>query len=278
MQRYPTVSALGDRAAIARGSAVEIYELPSGRRLRTIAHGAAVSAVAFGGTTTRDVVSGAVDGSLRITRDGGAQLALPASSGGVDAVSFLLDGRVMAADAQRRLRVYDSDGGALADLEVPARLASLHVCGARLVAVPVAPPVVASVVPPVLVDVEHYRVVAQLEGHVGSVYSTRWVADDQILSAGADGAVRLWDGATGRLRQVYQGGSRILTDATLSPDGLVVASGSDGMLQFWDRDGRLLWMLRAHAAPIVGVHVEGGDLVTRGFTGELAREHALVEH
>jgi hypothetical protein len=43
------------------------------------------------------------------------------------------------------------------------------------------------------------------------------------------------------------------------------------MLQFWDRDGRLLWMLRAQAAPIVGLHVEGGDLVTRGFTGELAR-------
>jgi WD40 repeat protein/serine/threonine protein kinase len=268
----PAVSGAGDRAAIVRGNAVEVYELPGGRLLWTIAHGAPVSAAALGGTMGRDVVSGAVDGSLLVTRDGGAPRALPASAGGVDAVSFLPDGRVVAADAQRRLRIYDPDGAALADLELPARVASLQIQGTRLVAVPVAPPIVAGVMPPVLVDLARYRVVAQLEGHVGRVYSARWVAEDQILTAGADGAVRRWDGATGRIRQIYRGGSRILTDATLTPDGLVMAGGADGLLQFWDRDdGRLLWMLRAHAAPIVGVHVEGGDLVTRGFTGELAR-------
>ena len=38
---FPAVSAAGDRAAIARGNTVEVYELPGGRLLRTIAHGAA---------------------------------------------------------------------------------------------------------------------------------------------------------------------------------------------------------------------------------------------
>jgi hypothetical protein len=70
-------------------------------------------------------------------------------------------------------------------------------------------------------DLEHYRVVARLEGHVGRVFSARWVVGGQILTAGDDGTARLWDGATGKLRHVYREGSRILADATLTPDGLV---------------------------------------------------------
>jgi hypothetical protein len=50
----------------------------------------------------------------------------------------------------------------------------------------------------------------------------------------------------------------------------VVAAGGAGW--FWDLGSEsLLWALPAHTSQIVGVHVEGGDLVTRGFTGDLAR-------
>jgi WD40 repeat protein/serine/threonine protein kinase len=267
----PAVSSAGDRAAIVRGGAVDIYGLPGGQLLSSIAHGAPVSAVAFA-TTGRDVVSGATDGSLLVTRDGGAQVTLPAALGGVDAVGFLPDGRMVAAYVQRRLRVYDRGGAILADLEIPARVMSLRIEGTRLVTVPIPPSYSGNATSPILLDLERYQIIAQLEGHVGRVFSARWVAGGQILTAGADGAARLWDGATGQLRQVYQGRSRNLTDATLAPDGLVMAGGADGSLQFWDRDGgRLLWVLRAHAAPIIGIHVEGSDIVTRGFTGELAR-------
>jgi WD40 repeat protein/serine/threonine protein kinase len=267
----PAVSSAGDRAAIVRGNAVGIYDLPGGQPQRSIVHGAPVSAVAFA-ATGRDIVSGATDGSLLVTRDGGARVVLPASSGGIDAVSFLPDGRVAAADVLRRLRVYDPGGAVLADLEIPARVMSLRVEGARLVTVPIAPHYSGNPTSPTLVDLERYRVIAQLEGHVGRVFSARWVAGGQILTAGTDGTARLWDGATGQLRQVYQGRSPILTDATLTADGLVMAGSADGLLQFWERDGgRLLWTLRAHVAPIIGIHAEGGDIVTRGFTGELAR-------
>lgn len=265
---FPAVSSSGDRAAIARGNTVEVYELPSGPLLHTIAHGAPVSAVTFA-ITGRDVVSGAVDGSLLVTRDGGAQRVLPASPGGIDAAGFLPDDRVVATDAQRRLRVYDSGGAVLADFEIPTRFRALRRGSTRVVT---GPSYTGSAASPVLVDLERYRIIAQLEGHVGRVFSARWVAGDQILTAGADGTARLWDGATGQLRQVYQGGSRILADATLAFDSLVVAGGADGRLWFWDRDSeRLLWALHAHASQIVGVHVEGGDIVTRGFTGELSR-------
>jgi WD40 repeat protein len=265
---FPAVSGAGDRAAIARGNAVEVYELPGGRLLRTIAHDAAVNAVAFA-TTGRDIVSGAVDGSLLVTRDDGARLVLPASPGGIDAVEFLPDGRLVSSDAQRRLRVYDTDGAVLADLEIPMRVMSLRVDGARLVTVPIYTSGPAS---PMLVDLERYRLIAQLEGHVGRVFSARWIAGGQILTAGGDGTARLWDGTTGQLRQTYPGGSQPLYDATLASDGLVMAGGADGRLRFWDQaSGRQLWALQAHPSPIIGVHVEGGDIMTRGITGELSR-------
>jgi WD40 repeat protein/serine/threonine protein kinase len=266
---FPAVSSSGDRAAIARGNLVEVYELPGGRLLHEIRHAAPVNVVAFA-RTGRDIVSGAVDGSLLVTRDNGAQLALPSSSGGIDAAGFLADGRVVASDAQRRLRVYDPVGAVLADLEIPARVMSLRSDGIRLVAIPIYTGNVAS---PVLLDLARYRVTAQLNGHVGRVFSARWIAGGRIITAGGDSTARLWDGSTGELRQTYRGGSRFLADAVLSPDGLLIVAGdADGVLRFWDPpSGRLLWKLQAHKSHLIGVHVENGAIVTRGFAGELSR-------
>jgi hypothetical protein len=66
-------------------------------------------------------------------------------------------------------------------------------------------------------------------------------------------------------------GLKVLADATLTPGGFVVAGGADGLLRFWDLGGHLLWMLQAHKLNIVGIHVEGDDIVTRGFSAELSR-------
>ena len=265
---FPAVSGAGDRAAVARGNTVEVYELPGGRLMRTIAHGASVNAVAFA-VAGRDIVSGAVDGSLLITRDDGVQVVLPSPSSGIDAVELLSDGRVVVADAQRRIRIHDRGGTVLAELEIPMRVMSLRIDGTRLVTIPI---YFDTPAPPLLLDLDRYRIVAKLEGHVGRVVSARWVTGHQILTAGGDGTVRLWEGSTGRMRQMYQGGSRLLTDATVARDGLVIAGGADGLLRFWDvNSGLMLWTLQAHKSRVIGVHVEGHDIVTRGFGGELAR-------
>jgi len=270
---FPAVSAAGDRAAIARGNTVAVYELPGGRLLRTIAHGGAVNAVAFA-SAGRDLVSGAVDGSLLVTRDNGALLALPispTSAGGIDAAGFLPDGRVVAADAQRRLRIYAPDGALLTDLEVSARVRTLRMSldSRRLITVP---SFMSNAVPPELWDLEHYRPIAQLEGQ-GPVYSARFVARGQIVTACGDGAAQLWDGGTGQLRQTYHGGSRFLVDVTLSPDGsMVIAGGGDGLLRFWDAvSGRSLWTMPAHKSFLIGIRAEGDDIVTRGFSGDISR-------
>jgi WD40 repeat protein len=129
--------------------------------------------------------------------------------------------------------------------------------------------------PPALWDLDQYRLVGQLEGHVGRVFTARFVADGgrEILTVGSDGMPRLWDAATGRLRQIFRGDGHVLADAVLAPDGsMVIAGGSDGFLRFWDTsNGRLLWMLQAHPSYVIGLHYEGNDLVTRGLSGEIAR-------
>jgi WD40 repeat protein/serine/threonine protein kinase len=266
---FPAISAAGDRAAIARGNVVEVYELPSRRLLHTITHSAPVNAVDFA-SSGRDIVSGAIDGSLLVTMDNGAVLALPMASAAIDAVAFLPDGRVAASDAQQHLYVYARNGAILTDLQLPARMMSIKVGLSRLVALPIYSANAAS---PVLVDFERYRVISRLEGHVGEVYSARWVAGDQILTAGGDGTARLWAGATGQLIQTYEGSSQFLADATMSADGsMVIAGGADGLLRFWDAiGGTLLWTMDAHKSYLVGIHIEGDDIVTRGLDGMLSR-------
>jgi WD40 repeat protein len=269
---FPAVSSAGDRAAIARGDTVEIYELPGGQLLRTIGHPAAVNAVAFA-AAGHDLVSGATDGSLLVTRDGREPIALPVVPGGIDAAGFLPDGRVVAADARRHLRVYDTHRSAvLSDLATPTRIRLLRPSpdGIHLITIP---SFTGKEAPPVLWDLERYRLVTPLEGHVGFVYSARFVSGGhEVVTAGADAMARRWDGHTGRLRQTYRGSARFLVDATLTVDGsMVVAGDSDGLLRFWDVTGRPLWKLQAHKSHVVGIHLEGDDIVTRGFGGDVSR-------
>jgi WD40 repeat protein len=128
----------------------------------------------------------------------------------------------------------------------------------------------------VLWDLNQYRQVARLEGHVGRVFTARFVAvgdGQEIVTAGADGTARRWDAATGSPHQTLRGDSHFLVDATLAPGGsVIVAGGSDGFVRFWDTaNGRLLWLLQAHRSYVIGVHYEGDELITRGFAGDVAR-------
>ena len=267
---FPAVTTAGDLAAIARRNTVEVYALPSRQLIRTIVHPAAVNAVAFA-SSGHDLVSGAVDGSLLITRGESDPVALSAASVGIDAAAILADGRVVVADAGGRLRVIDPDRNALLmDLAAPRiRLLRSSPDGRRLVGISTTK----EQRPPMLWDLDKYSLVGRLEGHVGRVFTARFVGSGghEILTAGADGTARLWNAATGQPGQTFQGDSHFLVDAALAPDGsMIVAGGSDGFLRFWDAHGRLLWTMQAHRSYVVGVHYEGDDLVTRGFAGDVA--------
>jgi WD40 repeat protein len=269
---FPALTASGDRAAIARGDTVEVYALPSGQLLRTIAHSAAVSAVAFA-AAGHDLVSGAVDGSLLLTRDESGSTALPTSPAGIDAAAILADGRVVVADASNQLRVIGPDHRTLLmDVAAPSRIRLLRLSPDDTRLITISPR--SEQAPPVLWDLNQRRLITRLDGYVARVFTARFVAGSgQALTAGSDGTVRLWDAATGRFLRSFHGDSHSLIDADLAPDGsVVVAGGSDGLLRFWDAaNGRLLWSLQAHRSFVVGVHYEGSELVTRSLAGDVAR-------
>jgi len=269
---FPAVSTAGDRAAIMRDNIVEIFLLPGGKRIRTVRHAATVKQIAFG-SNSHDLVSGSIDGVVFVTRDGHEPMEFPRSPGSIDSVTLLADGRVVSSDSLYHLRIYDSvHGGLMHDLVSPSRAMLLRTSDKddRLVTVAN----YTSADAPVLWDLENYRLIGRLAGHVGLVRSARFVdGGAKILTTGADGAVRMWDSVNGQLRQSYHGSARFLADATLDPGReMIVAGGGDGLLRFWNaKTGRALWAIQAHKSYIVGLHFEGNDIVTRGFGGELAR-------
>jgi WD40 repeat protein len=104
------------------------------------------------------------------------------------------------------------------------------------------------------------------------VVSARWIAQGRIITAGADGTARVWDGSTGTLLQTYEGWSGLLRDAIVTSEGLVIGGDTDGSLRFWDAaSGAKLWTLPVHKSAVIGVHLDGVDIVTRGFGGEVSR-------
>jgi WD40 repeat protein len=122
--------------------------------------------------------------------------------------------------------------------------------------------------------VERYRLVAELSAKgQGQVYGARFVTPEEVITACGDGAIRLWVAETGQLRRTYRGGARFLVDGALTANGtMLIGGGGDGQLRFWDAStARLLWALPAHRSHLIGIHVEGDDIVTRGFSGDIAR-------
>jgi WD40 repeat protein len=235
-------------------------------------HPANVNAVSFA-STGHDLVSASVDGSLLVTRDGRDSIALPSFPGGIDVLSFVPDGRVIAAGARRQLRVYDPERAQVlveADLSFRAMSFRMSSDGHRMIILPTS----VALAPPALWDLQTDRFTARLEGVKVQVFSARFVRGDrEILTVGGDGVPRRWNAETGRQLKAYLGSSGFLADAALDPDGsMVVTAGGDGVLRFWDMSsGTQIWNLQAHRSTIAGVHFEGAQLVSHGHTGEISR-------
>jgi eukaryotic-like serine/threonine-protein kinase len=267
MTRVAIVSPDGGKVALARDNAVEVRELPGGRLVRVLDHGAPVTAIAFA-PNGLDLISGAADGSLLISRGDETRLTLR-TQGRVDALVLLADGRAVISNEQRHLEFYAPDGALLADLMMATRTMALRPHETRVVAVP---NYLETAAPPILLDLQNYKVVAELAGHVGNVNAVRWISDWRILTAGGDATVRMWDGASGRPLGTYHGGAKYLADATLLNESVVIAGDGDGVLWFWDLStASRLWTMRAHESAIQSLHMQGDDLITRGLTAELSR-------
>src|SRR5262249_60789120 len=99
---------------------------------------------------------------------------------------------------------------------------------------------------------------APLRGFGGSVSVLSLSVDGRLLATGGgDGAIDLWDAATGKRLRKVPGHGKAIQAVTFSPDGSRLASGStDGTVRLWQvGTGRLHHSLNGDRGDIRAVGV-----------------------
>jgi WD40 repeat protein len=228
------VSRDGRRVAIAAKDGGSVWDLLSGRRLRSL--GELVVDVAISDDGTRAATLDTVDGTVRgWSLDGRAP---PTVIGGKGALSMDLDpsGTLIAvARNNGSVRIFPAANG-------PGRvLLRPSIDPAVILEIAFSPKgerlAVGTLEGDVRVlDVESGSVVARLESAHEGLEDVEWSSDGRLLAtAGGDNAARIWDSTTGELKSELVGHEDIVTSASFSADGRMLATGSaDGTTRIWD--------------------------------------------
>ncbi|MFC5723998.1 TIR domain-containing protein [Streptomyces gamaensis] len=130
--------------------------------------------------------------------------------------------------------------------------------------------------------------------HQGSVWACRFrpggtagtEAGPLLVSVGNEGAVRLWDAATGQGRRILRGHGRKVTGLAFSSDGgHLAACGNDGVVRLWEpatgrrvreftgRNDRLVSAVFTPGGPVLATSSSDGDVyLWDTLTGEYQRE------
>jgi WD40 repeat protein len=92
-----------------------------------------------------------------------------------------------------------------------------------------------------------------------------------VVSALADGTVKLWDVDSGELLHSLQADSDLVFNAEFNGDGTQVVSASDnGTVKLWDvMTGQLLHSFEAHSGPVISAKFnrDGTRVVSASFDG-----------
>ncbi len=127
---------------------------------------------------------------------------------------------------------------------------------------------------------DHERIMLVLEGHQSVIFGAAWSPDGAyIATASRDSTVRIWDAATGDLRDTFAGHEGAVKTVAWSPDGSRIASGcDDNMVLIWepftdygDAYNTVL-MLSGHTRPVTSVTWSpDGTLLISGGEDSTAR-------
>jgi WD40 repeat protein len=229
-----------DGRLVATGSddkTVKIWELASGRELRTLSgHTGAVHSLAFG-PDDRWLVSGSTDNSVRFwdLASGRETRTIDLVAAGVQTNAVVLspDGKTfVSASFEREIRIWDvataNQIGVLSGHTSAVMALAFSHDGRVLVS--------AGLDKTVRVwDIPARRERLTLSGHVGDVYSVAVSPDGRYAaSGGADDLVKVWDLATGQQVCALATGKHVRALA-FSSDGRRIATGGFGLhVRVWD--------------------------------------------
>jgi WD40 repeat protein len=91
------------------------------------------------------------------------------------------------------------------------------------------------------------------EGHQGRIYSLEYSHDEtRMVSASADGTIRLWAPLTGSCIRVLKGHEGAVRKAVISANGrFILSGGDDGSVRYWDaQSGQCLRIFSDHQDPV----------------------------
>lgn len=226
---------------------IRLWEVRSGRLLRTFGNGVACSYAAL--SADGMTIAGSLTNAVEVWDARSGTLLRRISSEGEIVTSIALDasGRLVAiALANHGVNLWEvCSGNLLRTVEgndyaiYSARLSADGQILAGCMAYDAR-----------LWDATTGRLLHAFRGHMDSVLSVALTADGQTLASGsADKTIKLWDTRSGRLLRTLEGHSDVVRDVAVSRDGQIVASASvDKTVKLWDaQSGRLQHTLDSHS-------------------------------
>ena len=212
---------------------VILWDLKTGRRMRTIAaHKAAVNAIAF----SRDgqtLASGSDDKTVRLwnVRTGSRLRTLSGHAGGVNAIALSRDGKTLASGSQdKTVRLWNLGTGEV------RRIITGH--GGPVNAVAFSPngQIVASASTDNTIrlsNVQDGKRTRTFKGHSSWVRTIAFSPDSRTLISGG-GDIIVWDLKTGKERSSLSGHSQFVSSVAISRDSKTFVSASpDRTIKIW---------------------------------------------
>ncbi|MEP6519928.1 protein kinase domain-containing protein [Microcoleus vaginatus] len=231
-----TLAVSPDNSLLASGgddNNVIIWDLKTGRRIRTIAaHTAAVNAIAFS-RDGKTLASGSDDKTVRLwnARTGSRLRTLSGHAGGVNAIALSRDGKTLASGSQdKTVRLWNLGTGEV------RRIITGH--GGPVNAVAFSPngQIVATASTDNTIrlsNVQDGKRTRTFKGHSSWVRTIAFSPDSRTLISGG-GDIIVWDLKTGKERSTLSGHSQFVSSVAIGRDSKTFVSGSpDRTIKIW---------------------------------------------
>jgi len=115
----------------------------------------------------------------------------------------------------------------------------------------------------------------EFKGHTGLVSSVAFDKDGKILATGGyDGAVKLWDAATGKVLFTIKASDKQIYAVAFSPDDKVLASaGTDNLIKLWNpKDAKAIKELKGHTGIVSSLaYSPDGTILASGSNDKSVR-------